>query len=69
MTRKTTTTIITHSIQVVLSPDGGHTIPDLQGAVVITGKFLIRRSLGLLPSRLQPFREPPHRIMGFRPRA
>ncbi|MBU4356455.1 MAG: hypothetical protein KJ822_14095, partial [Proteobacteria bacterium] len=61
MTRTTTTTIITHSIQVVLSPDGGHTIPDPQGTGVMRGKFLIRRGLGLLPSRLQPSYEPPQR--------
>ena len=40
MTRKTTATIITHSIKAVLSPGGGHPIPDPHGAGVITEKFI-----------------------------
>ncbi len=59
MTRTTTTAIITHSIRVVLSPDRGRTIPEPKSAGIISGKFLVKKGLGLLPSRLQPSREPP----------
>jgi hypothetical protein len=40
MTRKTTPTIITHSIKAVLAPGGGHPIPDPQGVGEITEKFI-----------------------------
>ena len=47
MTRTTTATIIAHSIKVVLSPDGGHTIPDPQGVAGITGNFFLVPKLSL----------------------